>query len=157
MSFISNSGLIEKTGGSGTSTIAPQLVNNGSVLASSGALDLQGAVSGNGADTISGASTLEFDSTVGGGQTAGFTGGGGALDLIDPLGFAGKISSFAATDKVGLSGDWVFSHFSETGNGKMGTLTLASGANHLSLNFLGDYTASDFNIASGATTVITHA
>jgi hypothetical protein len=36
------------------------------------------------------------DSTVGGGQTAGFTGGGGALDLIDLLGFAAKISGFAA-------------------------------------------------------------
>ncbi len=154
-SFIWNSGLIEKTGGSGTSAIAPPLVNNGSILASSGTLDLQGAVGGKGTDTISDASTLEFDSTVGGGQTAGFT-GGGALDLIDPLGFAAKISGFAATDSVDLKGDWVFSHFSETGNGKMGTLTLSSGANHLSLNFLGDFMASDFNVASGATTTITH-
>ena len=88
-SFIWNSGLFEKTGGSGTSAIAPPLVNNGSVLASSGTLDLQGAVGGKGTDTISGASTLEFDSTVGGGQTTGFT-GGGALDLIDPLGFAAE-------------------------------------------------------------------
>jgi hypothetical protein len=38
-SLITNSGLFEKTGGSGTSAIAPQLVNNGSVLASSGTLD----------------------------------------------------------------------------------------------------------------------
>jgi hypothetical protein len=152
-----NSGLIEKTGGSGTSAIAPQLVNKGAVLVSSGTLDLQGAVGGNGADTISGASTLEFDSTVGGGQTAGFTGSGGTLDLIDPSGFAAKISGFAAPDKVELSGDWVFSHFSETGNGNMGTLTLTSGSNQLSLNFLGDYTKNDFTIASGATTTtITH-
>jgi hypothetical protein len=156
-SSILNSGLFEKTGGGGTSAIAPQLVNNGSILVSSGALDLERAVSGNGADTVSGASTLEFDSTVGGGQTAGFNGGGGALDLIDPLGFAAKISGFAATDKVELSGDWVFSHFSETGNGTIGTLTLMSGAAQLSLRFLGDYTASDFTVASGATTIITHA
>jgi hypothetical protein len=156
-SSIMNSGLIEKTSGTGTSAIAPQLVNKGSVLVSSGALDLEGAVSGNGADTVSGASTLEFDSTVGGGQTAGFIGGGGALDLIDPLGFAAKISGFAASDKVELSGDWVLSGFSETGNGNMGTLTLSSGSNHLSLRFLGDYMARDFNIASGATTIITHA
>jgi hypothetical protein len=155
-SLITNSGLFEKTGGSGTSAIAPQLVNKGSVLVSSGALDFEGAVSGNGADTVSGASTLEFDSTVGGGQTASFTGGGGALDLIDPLGFAAKISGFAATDKVELSGDWVFSSFSETGNGMMGTLTLSSGSNHLALHFRGDYSASDFSIASGATTIIRH-
>ena len=155
-SLISNSGLLEKTGGTGTSAIAPQLLNKGSVLVSSGALDLEGAVRGNGTDTISGASTLEFDSTVGGGQTAGFTGGNGTLDLIDPLGFAGKIADFAATDTIDLSGDWLFSSFSETGNGMMGTLTLSSGSNHLALHFLGDYTASDFSIASGPTTIIRH-
>jgi hypothetical protein len=151
-----NSGRFEKTDGTGTSAIAPQLVNNGSVLVSSGALDLQGAVSGNGTDTISNASTLELDSTVGGGQTAGFTGGGGTLDLIDPLGFAGKISGFAATDSLDLSGDWVLSHFSDNAGGTLGTLTLASGANQLSLHFLGDYTVNDFQVASAATTIITH-
>jgi hypothetical protein len=141
-SSILNSGLFEKTGGSGSSAIAPQLVNNGSVLASSGTLDLQGAVGGIGTDTISGASTLEFDSTAGGGQTAGFTGVDGTLDLIDPQGVAAKVSGFAASDdSVELSGDWVFSQFSETGAGNMGTLTLTSGANQLSLNFLGDYTS----------------
>jgi hypothetical protein len=157
-SFIWNSGLFEKTGGSGTSAITPLMVNTGNVLASSGTLDLQEAVIGIGADTISGASTLEFGSTVWGGQTAGFTGGGGTLDLIDPLGFAGKIAGFAATDSVDLAGDWVFSHFSENSKGTLGTLTLTSGANHLSLNFLGDYTKNDFTIASGAaTTTIGHA
>ena len=65
-SLISNSGLFEKTGGSGTSAIAPQLLNKGSVLVSSGTLDLEGAVSGNGTDTISGASTLEFELDGGG-------------------------------------------------------------------------------------------
>jgi hypothetical protein len=154
-SSISNSGLFEKTGGAGTSAIAPGMVNKGTVLVSSGALDLEGAVSGNGTDTISGASTLEFDSTVGGGQTAGFA-GGGALDLTDPLGFAAKISGFAANDSVALLGDWAFSHFSETGNGKMGILTLMNGSNDLSLHFLGDYTAGDFSIVSGATTIIGH-
>jgi hypothetical protein len=155
-SSILNSGLFEKTGGSGASAVAPQLVNNGSVLVSSGALDLQGPISGNGADMISGASTLECDSAVGGGQTAGFTGGGGTLDLIDPQGFAARIAGFALTDSVDLKGDWAFSHFSATGNGNMGTLTLTSGANQLSLNFLGT-TANDFIVTPGATTTtITH-
>jgi hypothetical protein len=167
-SSILNSGLFAKTGttGAGPSVITPNVTNNGvntggeavngGIYVSAGRLDFKGAVSGTGTDTISGASTLEFDSTVGGGQTAGFTGGGGAVDLIDPLGFAGKISGFAAPDSVDLKGDWVFSHFSETGNGNMGTLTLTSGSNQLSLNFLGDYTKGDFTIASGATTTITH-
>jgi hypothetical protein len=153
-SFISNSGLFEKASGSGTSAIAPQLVNKGSVLVSSGTLDLEGAVSGNGSETISGASTLEFDSTVGGGQTIDFS--DGALDLIDPQGFSGKIAGFASPDTVQLAGDWTFSSFSETGNGMKGMLTLSSGSNHLALQFLGDYSASDFSIASGATTIIGH-
>jgi hypothetical protein len=153
-SFISNSGLFEKTGGSGTSDIAPQLLNKGSVLVSSGTLDLEGAVSGKGTDTISGASTLEFDSTVGGGQTIDFS--GGALDLLDPQGFSGKIAGFASPDMVQLAGDWNFSSFSETGNGMMGNLTLSSGGTTNTFHFLGDYTASDFSIASGATTIIGH-
>jgi hypothetical protein len=154
-SLISNSGRFEKTDGSGTSAIAPQLVNKGSVLVSSGTLDLEGAVSGNGTDTISGASTLEFDSTVGGGQTIDFS--GGALDLIDPQGFSGKIAGFASPDMVQLAGDWNFSSFSETGNGMMGNLTLSSGGTTNTFHFLGDYTASDFSIASGAaTTIIGH-
>jgi hypothetical protein len=151
-SLISNSGRFEKTDGSGTSAIAPQLVNKGSVLVSSGTLDLEGAVSGNGTDTISGASTLEFDSTVGGGQTIDFS--GGALDLIDPQGFSGKIAGFASPDMVQLAGDWNFSSFSETGNGMMGNLTLSSGGTTNTFHFLGDYTASDFSIASGAATTI---
>jgi hypothetical protein len=91
---------------------------------------------------------------VGGGQTIDFS--GGALDLLDPQGFSGKIAGFASPDTVQLAGDWNFSSFSETGNGMMGTLTLSSGSNHLALHFLGDYSASDFSIASGATTVIGH-
>jgi hypothetical protein len=153
-SFISNSGRFEKTGGSGISDIAPQLLNKGNVLVSFGTLDLEGAVSGKGTDTISGGSTLEFDSTVGGGQTIDFL--GGALDLLDPQGFSGKIAGFASPDTVQLAGDWNFSSFSETGNGMMGNLTLSSGGTTQTFHFLGDYTASDFSIASGATTIIGH-
>jgi hypothetical protein len=137
----------------GDSTFSGTTVNRGSVLVSSGTLDLEGAVSGNGTDTIS-ASTLEFDSTVGGGQTIDFS--GGALDLLDPQGFSGKIAGFASPDMVQLAGDWNFSHFSETGNGMMGNLTLSSGGTTNTFHFLGDYTASDFSIASGATTIIGH-
>jgi hypothetical protein len=155
-SLISNSGLFEKTGGSGISDIAPQLLNKGNVLVSHGTLDLEGAVSGKGTDTISHGSTLEFDSTVGGGQTIGFDFSGGALDLLDPQGFSGKIAGFASPDMVQLMGDWNFSSFSETGNGMMGNLTLSSGGTTNTFHFLGDYTASDFSITSGATTTIGH-
>ena len=87
-------------------------------------------------------------------QTIDFS--GGALDLLDPQGFSGKIAGFVSPDMVQLAGDWTFSSFSETGNGKMGNLTLSSGGTTNTFHFLGDYTASDFSIASGATTIIGH-
>ena len=61
LSSISNSGLFEKTGGTGTSVIAPNVANAQSILVSAATLDFQGAVTGSGTDTISGASTLEFE------------------------------------------------------------------------------------------------
>ena len=93
---------------------------------------------------------------MGGGQTIDFS--GGALDLLDPQGFSGKIAGFASPDMVQLAGDWNFSSFSETGNGMMGNLTLSSGGTTNTFHFLGDYTASDFTIASGtgATTITGH-
>jgi hypothetical protein len=162
-SSIGNSGLLEKTGGTGTSTIAPNVANNGSVLVSSGALDLKGAVSGGtvstpGTDTISGASTLEFDSTVGaanavGSQDIRFTGGGGTLDLTDPQAFWGEISGFAATDAIDLQGSWKLSQFAEVSD--VAELTLESGTATQTFDFVGDFNQSSFNIVSGATTVIT--
>ena len=66
------------------------------------------------------------------------------------------IAGFASSDTVQLSGDWIFSSFSENAGGTLGTLTLASGATHHAFNFVGDYAASDFHITSGTTTTITH-
>ena len=64
--------------------IAPNLTNTGTVLVSSGTLDLTGAVTGKGTDTILGASILEFNSSVStkstiGSQNIGFAGSGGTL------------------------------------------------------------------------------
>ena len=72
------------------------------------------------------------------GQTIDFS--GGALDLLDPQGFSGKIAGFASPDTVQLARDWTFSSFSETGNGMMGNLTLSSEGTTHAFHFLGDYT-----------------
>ena len=99
LSSITNNGLFEKTGGAGSSVIAPAFANAHNILVSSGTLDFKGAVTSTGTDTISGASTLEFDSTLAAGQTVNFSGTGGTLDLADPLGYGGShIGGFAATD-----------------------------------------------------------
>jgi hypothetical protein len=159
-SFIVNAGLLEKTGGAKTSTIAPALTNTGTVLVSSGVLDLQRAVTGTGAETISGASTLEFDSTVAGGQTIGFTGAGGTLDLGDPQGFSGKISGFdtvGSNDRLEIAAPWTYLRFSENAADTQGTLTFASGASQISLTLLGNY-ADDFihQAGPGGSTLVTY-
>ena len=155
-SNIQNAGLLEKTSGTGTSAIAPAVTNTGTIEVTAGTLDLQGAVTGKGSDEVSGASTLEFDFAVAATQTVNFLGGPSAVDLIDPNAFLGRIADFASSNTVHLSGDWVFSGFSENAAGTLGTLTLASGASRHAFDFVGDYTASDFKITSGSTTTIGH-
>ena len=60
-SYIDNAGLIDKSGGTGTSTIAPHVVNTGTLEVTEGTLDLKAGVDGTGKDQISGAATLEFE------------------------------------------------------------------------------------------------
>ena len=156
-SSIANAGLIEKTGGTGTSVIVPAVTNMGTIEVTAGTLDFKGAVSGTGTDTISGASKLEFDSTLAARQTIDYLGSGGTLDLTDPLGYGGShIENFAAHDSVDLAGAWSFLSFSENSGGTLGTLTLQNGANDISLEFAGDYKSTDFSIRTGTTTTVSH-
>jgi Protein of unknown function (DUF3383) len=158
-SHIDNAGLFEKTGGAGASAIAPAVTNTGTIEVTGATLDVQGAVAGKGTDEISGASTLEFDSTVAAGQTVSFAGGGGALDLTAPQGFAGKISGFdtvGTNDTIEVASPWVFSGFTENAGGTQGTLGFANGASHHSLTLLGDYSPADFapqTLANGSTLI----
>jgi hypothetical protein len=143
-SYIHNTGLLEKTGGTATSTLAPSVTNTGTIEVTAGTLDLQGQVSGKGKDEISGSSTLEFDSTVAADQTVSFARSGGTLDLGAPQGFAGQISGFdtvgaGSSDTIEFAGLWVFSSFKENAGGTQGTLRLLNGANTLSLTLLGNY------------------
>ena len=88
---------------------------------------------------------LEFDSTLASGQTIDYSGGGGTLDLTDPLGYGGShISGFAATDTVDLAGSWSLLKFSENSGGTLGTLTLTDGTNEVALKFAGTFTQSSF-------------
>jgi hypothetical protein len=156
-SHIQNAGLFEKTGGTGTSTIAPAVNNTGTIEVTVGTLDLQGPITGKGTAAVLGGATLKFDSTVAASQTIDFLGGPSAVDLIDPNGFLGRIAGFASSDTVQLSGDWVFCNFAENSAGTLATLTLANGVSHHAFNFVGDYEETDFKVASGATTTISHA
>ena len=53
-SSVTNAGLLEKTGGTGISTIAAAVANSGKVEAASGTLDVKGAITGIGSDIVDG-------------------------------------------------------------------------------------------------------
>ena len=89
-----------------------------------------------------------------GDQDIGFT-GGGTLHLLAPTSFYGEISDFGSGDTVELKGSWAFSAISEAAG--VTTLTLASGSTMHGFEFAGDYTQSNFTIASGTTTKIRYA
>jgi hypothetical protein len=173
---ITNDGIIELGGGTLTATApgasvtdaagselngfgtvtATTFVNSGTIEASGGTLEVTGAVTGKGTDTISGAATLEFGAAVSsaktlGDQDIGFS-GGGTLHLLKPASFYGEISDFGAGDRVEILGSWAFPAISHAGD--VTTLTLTKGATKHAFEFAGDYTRSDFSIASGKTTTI---
>ena len=133
--------------------------NNGTVQVSAGKLEIEGAVTGKGKDNVSSSSHLEFDSGVStaatrGNQDIDLVGRGGTMTLVDPTGFYGKISDFGSSDKIHLKDFWVFSALSHPTHGET-LLTLAEGGTKHAFEFAGDYTKSDFHIASGAITTIT--
>src|SRR5208282_4608690 len=49
-SYLDNTGLFEKTGGAGTSVIAPSVTNTGTIEVTAATLDVQRAVTGTGSD-----------------------------------------------------------------------------------------------------------
>ena len=155
-SSVTNHGLLEGTGGTGTGVVTSKVINTGTIEASSGTLEVTGAVTGKGTDTISGAATLEFGAGVSSAKTLGhqdieFT-GGGTLDLLAPASFYGEISDFGSGDTVELKGSWHFSGISHAGD--VTTLTLAKGSTTHGFEFAGDYSRSEFHIASGTATTI---
>jgi hypothetical protein len=153
-SHILNEGLFEKTGGTGTSTIAPALANTGTIIVTSGTLDLKGAVGGGtGGLTISGAAALEADAAVGSGQTARFIGSGGEFIFGDATGFDGTISDFGVTDKLEFDAPFTTGtsvNFVENAGNTQGVLTLNDGSAHATITLLGSYIPADFHATSSA-------
>jgi hypothetical protein len=162
-SDIKNAGLFEKTGGTGMSTIVPNITNNGTIEVTSGTLAFNGRILGTGSDTILGASKLQFDASVSAGQTVHFTGSGGALELHGPSVFAGSISGFdtagaGSNDRIEVAEPWVFTGFTERAGGKEGTLRFRNGASALGLTLMGNYNSHDFvaQTLANHSTVITY-
>ena len=152
-----NDGVLERSGGTGTSLIESKVTNAGTIEVSSGALELRGVVAGKGTDTISGGSTLQFGRGVSSAKTLGdqdidFSAGGGALHLLAPTSFYGEISDFGTGDTVELRNPWEISGISHAGG--VTTLTLLSDGTAHGFEFVGHYARSNFAIVSGTTTKI---
>jgi len=148
-SDIKNAGLFEKTGGTGVSTIVPNITNNGRIEVTSGTLDINGRILGTGSDTISGASKLQLDAKVSAGQTVHFTGSGGELELHGPAVFAGSISGFdtagaGSSDTIEVAEPWVFTGFTENAGSAKGTLGFTNNGSTIGLTLIGNYNPRDF-------------
>ena len=124
-------GIIEKTAGSGTSTIEGPLTNDGTIRVSSGTLDLAGVVSRQGALDISGG-TLEAGAQVSRQQSLDFVDGAGTLSLDNASSFHATISHFSGSAEIDIAGFDDLSQilFHASANGQGGTLTITDGANH---------------------------
>jgi hypothetical protein len=151
-----NSALLEKTGGTGISTIQAAVTNAGTLYAGSGTLDFAAAITGTGGASIAANAVLQFDSTVASTQTVTFSSTpGGELVLNDPsgpgLGFAAGIVGFGAGDTIDLltfaSASGEKATWTQT-NSKQGTLAVTDGAKSASILLFGQYAASGFGVGN---------
>ena len=167
-SSISNSGLIGKTAGTGVSAIAAGVVNDGTISATSGTLDLRGALTGTGALRVGDGATLELDGSVAAGQRLAYlpTGGEIYLDDLDAAGaqlFHGTVTGWAAGASLDVGttfGTGTTFDFVENAGKVSGVLHVADGAASAAIAFAGDFTTANFTPsvnASGATVLTFHA
>jgi hypothetical protein len=157
-----NVGLLEKTAGSGPSTIGIAVTNSKTITAASGTLDLAGAVTGTGTMNIAGGATLQSDSTVAATQIVAFGAGGGTLELTNANGFRGVISGFGSGDMIDLTGFPLGGTpkltFVENAANTQGVLTIKDGTLTASLTLLGQSVSTGFAPGpdSGTGTAITY-
>ena len=147
-------GVIEKTAGSGTSTIEGPLTNDGTIQVSSGTLDLAGVISRQGALDILTGGTLEAGAQVSRQQSLDFVDGAGTLSLDNASSFHATISHFSGSAEIDLAGfddmSQILFHASASGQG--GTLTITDGTNHSNANLHfagGGLSTGSFQLSSG--------
>ena len=151
-SSITNAGQFEKTGGTGTSLIAPHIVNTGTVTAASGTLDLAGTITGTGTLTIDDGTTLQFDANVASSQTVDYAGGsGGKLDLTSAGTFHAMVAGFSGSDTIDLanvSPQGASVTYKPNSGDTGGQLKIVSGAIKDYINLKGQYSTSNFSVSS---------
>ncbi len=137
-----NNGLTTAT--AGTLSFLGSVSNGGTFDASGGAISMAKIVTGTGALDIGTASTLSLLGGAAIGQTADFLATSGALDLGNPLDFAGTIAGFAGSDVIDL-----LRTASTSETFAAGVLTVQdNGATVASLHLTGSYSTGDFMLNS---------
>jgi hypothetical protein len=147
-------GLLEKTAGTGDSTIAVVVTNDGAVEVASGTLEFQNAVSGAGMFTLEPGTVLQFDTTVAKGLSIDFAGTtGGDLVLTDSQQFAASIHGFGGTntDELELRDiNFASTKFklSYSGSSTQGVLAVTDGTHAADLTMFGNYTSANFHASA---------
>ncbi|HEV2363575.1 MAG TPA: hypothetical protein VGS12_05175 [Caulobacteraceae bacterium] len=141
---VTNDGLIEATGtGSAVGKVQSAVVNNGTLAAAGGTLQLLAAVTGSGSAKIS-AGELSFAAAFT--QNVAFTGTSGTLLLFKSQSYTGTISGFSLTGGTRLDlRDIGFARSNEatfSGNSSGGTLTVTDGSHTAHILLAGNYTSS---------------
>jgi hypothetical protein len=148
-----NSGLIESTKTGGL-VIGPgnNAVNNGTIAAPVGVIDVQSVLSGTGPAKISGTAQIKFEAANTQQNVVFAAGTGEELSLTNSQTFSGNISGFTGTDSIDL-GDISFAAGTTTAtyiaNSNLGgTLVITDGTHTTDLSMIGTYSQASFNIQS---------
>jgi hypothetical protein len=155
--IFTNQGTLEKSAGAGPCRVELATVNDGSIEATSGTLELYRAISGTGTLMVGNGAQLVVDGAVGTQQTATFNALGGTLVLADIAGFGASVVDFgdqspSASDSIELAS---FGYrkseavsFKENAAKTGGKLTITDGKLQAAIILFGQYISNGFHLAA---------
>jgi hypothetical protein len=151
-----NSGLIESTKSGGLVIGAGNdAVNNGTIAALVGLIDVQSALSGTGTAKISGSAQIKFEAANTHQNVVFAAGTGEELFLTNSQTFSGNISGFTGTDSIDLqdinfaTGTTTATYTANSNLG--GTLEITDGTHTTDLSMVGTYSQASFSIQNDGT------
>jgi hypothetical protein len=156
-----NDGTLSKLGGTGDSSVAVDVVNDGAVKITTGEIEFDRQVTGTGALTMSTNASLDFDALVSSTESVTFTGGTSQLRLTDSAQFAGSVTGFGGQETLDLANINPNSDkfaLSYSGSSTSGVLTVTDGTTTANVQLFGQYVTAGFGAGhdSGGGTLITY-
>jgi hypothetical protein len=168
--IVNNAGVLEKTSGSGTSTIAAAVDNTASIAVTAGTLAFAGNLANDGQILVAGgglvigqslvadsgnsgtldiaSGELVLESSVSSVETITFAGSAGTLALAQPTRIFGTIGGFGNGDTIDLTGA-SFTSGADVTSFSGHVLSISNGGTTIAtLNLAGNYLASEFELSS---------